>query len=83
MSPALEHRFIAQCANESPSLFSTVRLLGVTESQRRTFDYSCVLWRDCSHPLVAQVLWSHHEGIDKDLRTLLHDADSLLKVSVD
>jgi hypothetical protein len=54
--------------------------MGVTESQRRTFDYSCVLMRDCSRPLVAQVLWRHHQGIDKDLRTLIQDTDSLLKV---
>jgi hypothetical protein len=36
--------------------------------------------RDSSRPLVAQVLWRHQEGIDKDLRTLLQDAESLVKV---
>ena len=71
MKATPEHEFIAKCTDEVLSRFSDIRLIGVTESERRMFDYSCVLTRDCSRPLVAQLLWSHQEGIDKDLRTLL------------
>jgi hypothetical protein len=80
MSTTPEHEFIAKCTDEVLSRFSNIRLMGVRESERRMFDYSCVLMRDSSRPLVAQVLWRHQEGIDKDLRTLLQDAESLVKV---
>jgi hypothetical protein len=39
-----------------------------------------MLLRDFSRPLVSQVLWSHQEGIEKDIRTLIFDAESSLKI---
>src|SRR5215475_13999794 len=54
------------------------RLIGVSEAERRKFDYSAVLLRDFSRPLVSQVLWSHVEGVEKDVRTLLHDREALI-----
>jgi hypothetical protein len=39
-----------------------------------------MILRDASRPLVAQVLWSHEEGIEKDLRTLLFDGRASLKI---
>jgi hypothetical protein len=56
--------------------------MGLTESDRRRFDYSATLLRDLSRPLVAQVLWTHREGLEKDVRTLLHDSDARIKLYV-
>jgi len=75
-----EHQFIAESFDQCLQDFSATALIGMTESQRRTFDYSCILKRDLSRPLVAQVLWAHSEGLEKDMRTLLHDSDAVLKV---
>jgi hypothetical protein len=61
-------------------LVSETRLIGLREAQRRVFDYGCILLRDFSRPLVAQVLWSHQEGIEKDIRTLLFDGRASLKL---
>jgi hypothetical protein len=80
MSDSPEHKFISISLDKSLSDFSNTRLLGVQEAQRRTFDYGCLVLRDFSRPLVSQVLWSHHEGIEKDIRTLLFDAGSALKL---
>jgi hypothetical protein len=40
------------------------------------------LSRDLSRPLVAQVLWRHEHGLEKDLRTLLFDEGSTIKLYV-
>ena len=75
-----EHQAIAETIDEVLQSLAGSALIGVYEGQRRTFDYSCLLKRDLGRPLVAQVLWQHEHGIDKDLRTLLLDKDSLIKV---
>jgi hypothetical protein len=80
MGDSAEHTFICTSLDRALSAYSTTRLLGIREVQRRSFDYGCVLLRDFSRPLVSQVLWSHHEGIEKDIRTLLFDATSSLKL---
>src|SRR5215831_674808 len=80
MADSPEHQFIAEQLDNTLSRVSHTRLFGITEAQRRVFDYACILFRDFSRPLVSQVLWRHEEGIDKDLRTLLHDEESVLKV---
>jgi hypothetical protein len=75
-----EHQFISSALDSVLARVSNVRLYGITEADRRTFDYACVLQRDLSRPLVSQVLWTNTGGIDKDLRTLLHDQAALLKI---
>jgi hypothetical protein len=80
MPDSAEHTFISQSLDTALSSYSETKLLGIREAQRRTFDYGCVLLRDFSRPLVSQVLWSHQEGIEKDLRTLLFDGGSSLKL---
>ncbi|HEY1525154.1 MAG TPA: hypothetical protein VGH51_02855 [Candidatus Angelobacter sp.] len=80
MPASAEHEFISSCLGDTLQRFSATALFGVKESQRRMFDYSCLLSRDLTRPLVSQVLWSHSSGIEKDLRTLLFDSESLLKV---
>ena len=77
-----EHEFIAVSLDKILREFSRTSLFGITESQRRTFDYSCILLRDFSRPLISQVLWGHVEGIEKDIRTLVHDSNALIKVYV-
>ena len=66
-----EHQAIAKTINEALEHFAGSALIGVFESERRTFDYSCLLARDLDRPLVAQVLWQHEHGLEKDIRTLL------------
>src|SRR5258708_6483712 len=80
MADSPEHQFITQSLDKSLSRFSNTKLLGIREAQRRTFDYGSILLRDFSRPLVSQVLWSHQEGLEKDIRTLLFDSGSSLKL---
>jgi hypothetical protein len=75
-----EHKFISQSLDRSLSDFSETKLLGIQEADRRTFDYGCMLLRDFSRPLISQVLWSHQEGIEKDIRTLLFEGGASLKL---
>jgi len=60
--------------------FSTTGLLGVTEAERRKFDYACRPRRDFLQPLVSQVCWGNVGGISKDLQLLLLDSDAPIKL---
>src|SRR4051812_6683296 len=80
MAASPEHTFLAKCVGDTIAKVAQVPLFGIEESERRTFDYGCILQRDLSRPLVAQVLWGHYEGIEKDIRTLVHDHESKLKL---
>ena len=82
MAVRSEHQFISDSLDKIIKEFSNTSLFGITESQRRTFDYSCILLRDFSRPLISQVLWGHTEGIEKDIRTLVHDSFASIKVYV-
>lgn len=78
--PSPEHEFLVSELHRALERYSQSALLGIAEAERKKFDYGCLLDRDLSRPLVAQVLWSHPEGIDKDLRTLIHDDEAILKL---
>lgn len=54
--------------------------MGLSEAERRKFDYGCIILRDVSRPLVSQVLWSHEEGLEKDIRTLIFEGGAALKL---
>lgn len=82
MSEGPEHDFLKNTFNRTLHQFSSLRLYSVVESERRKFDLSCVIERDWSRPLIGQVAWSHSEGLDKDLRTLLTDTDSEIKAYI-
>lgn len=75
-----EHQAIAEAIDEAVQSIADSRLIGVFEAQRRTFDYACLTRRDLARPLVAQVLWKHEDGLEKDIRTLLFDDESLIRV---
>lgn len=75
-----EHQFLSDSLHSSLTKFSTSSLFGVLEAQRKTYDFACILNRDFSRPLVSQVLWKNFTGIEKDLRTLLQDTTSKIKV---
>src|SRR6185295_10810735 len=80
MADSAEHKFISSALNRALTKFSETRLLALREADRRTFDFGCLLLRDFSRPLVSQVLWNHEEGLEKDLRTLLFDGGSTLRL---
>lgn len=82
MAESPEHEFLKTRALEVLQDFSRLKLYGFSETDRKRFDFSCVLERDWSRPLAGQVLWRHSDGIDKDVRTLLTDGDSEIKVYV-
>jgi hypothetical protein len=75
-----EHSFLKQTFLEVLDGFSSLRLFGVTEVQRRTFDFGCNLQRDWTLPLVGQVDWRNRSGLDKDLRTLFAEQDAAIRV---
>jgi hypothetical protein len=77
-----EHQAIAEAIDQAVQLTAGSGLIGIFEAQRRTFDYACLTRRDLARPLVAQVHWKHEEGLDKDIRTLLFDDQSLIRVLV-
>ncbi|MDQ1834287.1 hypothetical protein [Massilia scottii] len=78
--PSPEHEFIVSELHNALARHAGTALFGIAEAERKKFDYGCLLNRDLSRPLVAQVLWAHPEGIDKDLRTLIHDDEAILKL---
>lgn len=80
MADSAEHKFVSTALNTALERYAETKLLGISEAERRKFDYGCLLLRDFSRPLVSQVLWNHDEGIDKDVRTLLFDAGSALRL---
>ena len=80
MADSPEHKFISEALNDALTHYSKTRLMGLNEADRRTFDYGCLLLRDFSRPLVSQVLWNHEEGIEKDIRTLVFDGSSSIRL---
>ena len=80
MADSPEHKFISASLDRALQSYSETKLLGLSEAERRKFDYGCLILRDATRPLVSQVLWSHEEGLEKDLRTLLFDEGSSLKL---
>lgn len=82
MPESPEHEYLKFAFNDVLREFSRLDLYGFTETDRRRFDLSSLLERDWTRPLVGQVLWNHSGGIEKDLRTLLTDDESEIKVYV-
>lgn len=82
MMASPEHQAIAETIDEVLQDLAGSALVGVFEGQRRTFDYSCLLSRDLERPLVAQVLWQHEHGLEKDIRTLLFDSEAPIKLYI-
>lgn len=80
MPESAEHQFLKTEFLNVLENFSALKLYGFTESDRRKFDLSCLIDRDFARPLVGQTLWKHKRGIEKDLRTLITDKESEIKV---
>jgi hypothetical protein len=80
MPESPEHEFLKTRFNEVLRDFSSLKLYGFSETDRKRFDFSCLLERDWTRPVAGQVLWRHTEGIEKDVRTLLTDTQSEIKV---
>lgn len=75
-----EHKFIKKCITDALYNFSKTKLYEYSEADRNKFDFACTLECDWSRPLVGQVLWRNRRGIEKDIRTLINDSDSDIKV---
>lgn len=75
-----EHKFLKEELDRSLAAFADTGLFGVTEADRRKFDYACRFERDFSRPMVAQVCWSNVSGIHKDLEMLLVGDKSPVKL---
>lgn len=82
MSESPEHNFLKTEFLSVLNRFSALELYGYNETSRRLFDLSCTLKRDWHRPLIGQVLWGHEEGIEKDLRSLLHDDEADIKAYI-
>lgn len=80
MADSAEHKYISQSLDRALRSYSETRLMGLSEAERRKFDYGCMILRDATRPLVSQVLWGHEEGIEKDMRTLIFEEGSSLKL---
>lgn len=82
MSESPEHAFLTEKFVEILEDFSKLKLYGFQETQRKRFDFSCLLERDWKRPLVGQTLWRHFKGMDKDIRLLITDRESEIKAYV-
>lgn len=76
VAESAEHAFLSRAVTSYLERAANTRLYTFLENQRRTFDFGCTLLRDWTRPIVGQTLWKHEEGVDKDLRTLLADAEA-------
>lgn len=76
MAESVEHNFLSEQFLSVVEEMSRVKLYGLTEPDRKMFDFACVFQRDWRRPLVGQTLWKHSAGIDKDVRTLLSSIDA-------
>ncbi len=76
MAESVEHKFLSHCVTGVLSELARTNLYAYVEAERRKFDFACEILRDWSRPLVGQTLWNHTAGVDKDLRTMLLDADA-------
>ncbi|MEM7147554.1 MAG: hypothetical protein AAF591_20730 [Verrucomicrobiota bacterium] len=80
MAESPEHQFLKSEFNRVLNDFSALTLYGFTETERKRFDFSCLIERDWTRPLAGQVLVGNVAGVDKDIRTLLTDEESEIKV---
>ncbi|PXX53414.1 hypothetical protein DFR70_12725 [Nocardia tenerifensis] len=82
MTESVEHKFLSECVAQALSEMAKTRLYAYVEAERRKCDFACELDRDWSRPLVGQTLWSHIEGVDKDIRTILLNSEAEICVYV-
>ena len=81
MSESDEHRFLSQSVVDVTARFARTRLYSFRESDRRTFDFSCVMRESWDRLVDGQTLW-RSRGADKDLRTLIVGSKAPLKILV-
>jgi hypothetical protein len=83
MAESPEHAFLSATMLDLMVESAKCDLFVCRESERKRFDFSCNVTRDWTRAISGQTLWKHdRDGIDKDLRTLLTDDDSLATVYV-
>src|SRR3712207_2576857 len=82
MAESPEHRFLSESFLEILQEFSVLDLYGYREADRKRFDFAATVNRDWTRPLAGQTLWSHGDGVDKDIRMLLSDTESEIKAYV-
>lgn len=76
MAESPEHLFLKSEFLKVLNDFSSTKIYGYTEGNRKKFDMSCSLKRDWERPLVGQTMWGNETGLDKDLRMLVTATDA-------
>lgn len=76
MAESAEHQFLSKTFLGILDEFSSLGLYSYTEAERKKFDFACTIYRDWNRPLIGQTLWSHPEGIYKDISTMITEEDA-------
>jgi predicted transcriptional regulator len=82
MAESTEHAFLSDSVLSIMDEVSTSHLYAYKETERKRFDFSCDLATNWKRLMSGQTLWKHVEGIDKDVRILLSDAESDILIYV-
>ncbi|MEU5268064.1 hypothetical protein AB0G77_05825 [Streptomyces hygroscopicus] len=76
MTESAEHAFLSDAVLKILEDASKSRLYAYKEADRKRFDFACDLATNWKRAVSGQTLWKHSEGIDKDIRMLLSEAES-------
>ena len=82
MAESPEHQFLSCEFLDVVERFSGSHLYSYRESERKKFDFSCIMAENWDYSLDGQTLWKHTEGIDKDVRTLVTASNSQITAYV-
>ncbi|MFB7134407.1 hypothetical protein ACFCZY_22645 [Streptomyces sp. NPDC056237] len=76
MAESAEHAFLSDAVLQILEDASKSRLYAYKEADRKRFDFACDLATNWKRAVSGQTLWKHSEGVDKDIRMLLSEAES-------
>jgi hypothetical protein len=76
VAESAEHAFLSDAFLQILEDTSKSRLYAYKEADRKRFDFACDLATNWKRAVSGQTLWKHNEGIDKDIRMLLSEAES-------
>ncbi|MFI2910063.1 hypothetical protein ACG2OD_17680 [Streptomyces sp. PDY-4] len=82
VAESVEHAFLSDSILAILEGASQSRLYAYKEADRKRFDFACDLATNWHRAISGQTLWKHTEGIDKDIRMLLSEAESEVLIYV-